>query len=152
LSEPVASYEAASTKPEAEAEEEAGAARQGGIAAQLGAGHFGEIGVKVIDGHTVRITCRRRRLHATYIDLGLATKTRNPSREWDVLLDVCAGHGRFRWKKYGSMTNAKQRVSVLQAKMRAAFGLEDNPFHKFRVVDGWRAKFFASSEVAEGEG
>ncbi len=48
-------------------------------------------------------------------------------------------------------SRAKQRVSVLQGKLRAAFGLDDSPFHKFRVVDGWRAKFFARSDIAEAE-
>jgi hypothetical protein len=137
--------------PVPEPDEEIAVTKPGGIAAQLGATSFADLGMKAIDGHTVRITHSRKRLHATYIDLGLATKTRNPSAEWGLLLDVCAGHGKFRWKKYGSMTNAKQRVSVLQAKLRAAFGLDDNPFHKFRAVDGWRARFFASSEVEERE-
>jgi CheY-like chemotaxis protein len=127
------------------------AAQCGGIAAQLAASQFADVRIKVIDGHTVLIAHKRKRLRATYIDLGLATKTRVPMKEWGLLLDVCAGHGKFRWKNYGGMVNAKQRVSVLQAKLREAFGLEDNPFHKFRVMDGWRAKFFATSEIGEEE-
>ena len=122
--------------------------RAGGIAAQLGATTFPELALRVTDGHTIRVTHHRKRIHATYIDLGLATKTRAPTREWALLLDVCAGHGAFRWKTYGTINTAKQRVFVLRGKLKAAFGLADEPFHKFRVVDGWRATFFASSEVA----
>jgi hypothetical protein len=152
LAEPVdAAQDAASGASEDDAQD-AGTPREGGIAAQLGAARFADIGIKFIDGHTVRITHARRYVHASYIDLGLATSTRNPSREWGLLAAVCAGRGQFRWKNYGNMTNAKQRVSVLQAKLRAAFGLDDNPFHKFRVVDGWRAKFFARSDINEPEG
>jgi DNA-binding NarL/FixJ family response regulator len=111
----------------AEGNEELGTARSGGIAAQLGATSFAEIAMKATDGHTLRITCRRKRVHATYIDLGLATKTRKTTREWAVLQDVCEGHGTFRWKTYGSFNNAKQRVFVLAKKLKTAFGLEDDP-------------------------
>ena len=129
-----------------EAKGDAPAGMLGGIAARIGATTFAQIMMRAVDGHTLVISCGGKRLRATYIDLGLATSTRNPSREWGLLLKVCEGRGQFRWKEYGNMTNAKQRVSVLQKRLRAAFGLEDNPFHKYRVVDGWRARFFASSE------
>jgi hypothetical protein len=36
--------------------------------------------------------------------------------------------------------------------LRAAFGLDDNPFHTFRVVDGRRAKLFARFDIAEPDG
>ncbi len=126
-----------------------GSAKRGGIAAQLGAKRFEDVGIRVIDGLTVRITHQRKYVNASHIDLGLATKkTRNPTSEWKLLLDVCAGHGGFRWKSYGSKENAKQRVSVLQRRLREAFGLADNPFKKFTVVEGWRARFFARSDIA----
>jgi hypothetical protein len=83
----------------------------------------------------------------TYIDFGLGSKTRTPMREWGLLLEICAGHGTFRWKRYGTINNAKQRVFVLRRKLKEAFGLADDPFHKFRVADGWKARFFASSEI-----
>ncbi len=85
------------------------------------------------------------------IDLGFATRKRVPSAEWKTFLAVCAGHGRFRWKDWGDFNAVKQRVLVMRRKLQRAFGLEDDPFHKFRVVDGWRAKFFASSEHAVAE-
>ncbi|HEY2516145.1 MAG TPA: hypothetical protein VGI39_34980 [Polyangiaceae bacterium] len=131
---------------EEEAKGDAPSGLPGGIAARIGAATFAQITIRVVDGHTLLISCGGKRLRATYIDLGLATSTRNPSREWGLLVKVCEGRGQFRWKDYGNMTNAKQRVSVLQKRLRMAFGLEDNPFHKFRVVDGWRARFFASAE------
>jgi CheY-like chemotaxis protein len=126
-------------------------APEGGLAARLGAKTFGEIGIRVVDGHTVRVSHQKKAVRATYIDLGLATKTRNPIREWELLLDLCAGHGSFRWKKYGTYNNARQRVFVLSAKLKAAFGLEDSPFHRFDNTHGWRSRFFASSEVGGDE-
>jgi len=68
-----------------------------------------------------------------------------------MLLDVCAGHGKFRWKKYKTFDNAKVLLSRLQTALRASVGLEDNAFHRFRVVDGWRARFFASSDMASDD-
>ena len=119
----------------------------GRIAAQLGATSFANIGIRAIDGHTVRITHQRRRVTATYIDLGLVVKkNRAPNRQWEVLLDVCEGHGSFRWKKYGDINNARQRVFQLRKALKEAFGLDEDPFHEFGVVHGWRARFFASSE------
>ena len=123
----------------------------GGLAEQLGAKTFAEIGIKMTDGHTARVLCQRRRLTVTYIDLGLATRMRTPTLQWDLLVAVCVGHGVFRWKKYGTFANARQNVYLLRNKLKAAFGLQEDPFHAYRVVDGWRSKFFASSEVGADE-
>ena len=134
---------------DAEADVAGDAPAEGGIAAKLGAKQFSEIAIKVIDGHTVRITAHGKRVHATFIDLGFATKTRNPRAEWKMFLDLCAGHGTFRWKKYGEFKAVKVAVSRLQKRLRESFGLAENPFHDWHNVSGWRAKFFASSEIEE---
>jgi hypothetical protein len=76
---------------------------------------------------------------------------RTPTLQWSLLLDICAGRGKFRWKKYGAFGTAKQNVYVPARKRKAAFGLEEDPFHAYRAVDGSRAKLFASSELG-GEG
>jgi CheY-like chemotaxis protein len=130
----------------------AGQARPGGIASQLGVTSFGALAMKVVDGHTLRIANGRKHVTVTYLDLGLATKTRVPTREWELLVDVCAGHGTFRWKKFGTFHNARQRIYILRKKLKAAFGIDDDPFHAFRATDGWRARFRASSEIAGDDG
>ncbi len=122
----------------------------GGLAARIGAKTFEEIGLRVVDGHTVRVTCKRRHVTATYIDLAFATRRRTPTREWELLLDICDNHGTFRWKRYGDFNAARQRVFVLRTKLKAAFGIDGDPFHKFRVVDGWRPKFRATSDRTDG--
>jgi hypothetical protein len=66
-----------------------------------------------------------------------------------MLLAICAGHGEFRWRDFGGFGAVRQAVSVLRGKLREAFGLEGDPFCEWK--NGWRAKFFASSEVGEEE-
>jgi DNA-binding NarL/FixJ family response regulator len=135
-----------------ESEEDVGAARVGGIAAQIGAKVFSELAVRLVDGHTVRISCKRRRVHATYIDLGFAGKTRQPLREWALFQGLCGDHGVLRAKACGSANNARQRLFVLSRNLKAATGLADEPFRRAREVGGWRANFFASSDIAGDEG
>jgi len=117
-----------------------------GIAAQIGAKTFADVRVTVVDGHTVRIGCRRASIRRTFRDLGFhAENSREPTRKWAMLLAICAGHGTFHWRDFGSFRAVSQAVSVLRGKLKTAFGLEDDPFHEF--ANGWTAKFFASSEA-----
>ena len=48
----------------------------------------------------------------------------------------------------GSYDTAKNAVAILRRKLSNAFGLDDDPFHELNVAQGWRAKFFAGSEIA----
>jgi hypothetical protein len=120
--------------------------RADGIAALVGATAWNQIRITVVDGHTVRISCGRTTVRRTYRDLGLhAENSREPTKKWTLLLAICAEHGTFRWKDFGSFHAVSQATSVLRGKLKEAFGLEEDPFHAF--ANGWRAKFFASAEV-----
>jgi hypothetical protein len=122
----------------------------GRIAEEIGATSWSAIKITVVDGHTVRIQNGKATIRRSYIDLGLASHgNRNPTDKWKLLLLLCAGHGKFRWKDLGTFATARNAVYVLRKALKESFGLEDDPFHKFRAVDGWRAKFFASSEIVE---
>ncbi len=92
----------------------------GGLATRIGAKTFEEVGLRVIDGHTVRVTGNRRPVTATDIDLGFATRRRTPTREWELLLDICDDHGDFRGRRYGDFNAARQRVFVLRTRLKAA--------------------------------
>jgi hypothetical protein len=121
------------------------------IAAEIGATSWAEIKITVIDGHTLRIQKGQRAIRRTYIDLGLASKgNREPTRKWALLLAICAGHGTFRWKTFGTFDAAKNTIAILRKALRETFGIEDDPFHEFTFAFGWKAKFHASSEIADG--
>lgn len=81
--------------------------------------------------------------------------TRVPKQEWDLLIEVCDGHGYFKSWKYGSADATRKTVERLAKAMCRYFGLEDSPFHRYRRDSGWRAKFVAEprlpSGVSEGE-
>ena len=87
---------------------------------------------------------------ATDIDLGLATRRRTPTREWELPRDICDNHADFRGRRYGDFNAARQRVFVLPTRLEAAFGIDVDPFHKFRVVDGWRPRVRATSDRTDG--
>lgn len=127
-------------------------ARPGKLAAALGASSFTEIRITVVDGHTLRIGCGKKAVRRTYVDLGLhAGNTREPTKLWAILLAVCEGHGEFRWRQFGPMGTVSTSMTRLRAKLCAAFGLDEDPFFEHHAVKGWKAKFFASSEIgAEG--
>ena len=117
-----------------------------GLAPLLGAKCWEELRVTVVDGHTLRIGCGRHAVRRTYRDLGLhAANSREPTRKWAMLLAICSGHGTFRWTDFGSARAVSQAVSVLRRKLQDAFGLTGDPFHEWDR--GWRARFFASSEI-----
>jgi hypothetical protein len=119
-----------------------------GIAAEIGARAWGDLRITVVDGHTLRITCGRTSIRRTYRDLGLhAENSREPTRKWAMLLALCAGHGTFRWRDFGEFRAVSQAMSVLRGKLKRAFGLEEDPFGEY--ANGWKARFFASSEVSE---
>jgi hypothetical protein len=119
--------------------------RPAGIAALIGATSWERIRITVVDGHTVRIGCGGTAIRRTYRDLGLhAENSREPTRKWRLLLAICAAHGRYRGTRAERRAES-QAIYVLRGKLKAAFGLAEDPFGAWD--DGWRAKFWASSEL-----
>jgi hypothetical protein len=130
-------------------ETESTSKRPPGIAAELGATSFAQLKVTVVDGHTLRISCGKKWVRRTYVDLGLHTGgTREISKQWKLLLAVCQGQGHFRWKNFGAFGTVSTAMSRLRKKLCDAFGLDEDPFEEHHVVKGWRPKFMASSEIA----
>jgi DNA-binding response OmpR family regulator len=121
----------------------------GGLAKEIGASRWKDIKITAIDGHTLRVQCGKQTVRRTYVDLGFAGANREPIKKWAVLLALCAGHGTFRWKRFGSYDTAKNAVSVVQKLLKEAFSLEENPIERHSVANAWRARFFASSEIAD---
>ncbi len=97
------------------------------------------------DGHTLLVRTSGVTVRRSYVDLGMAHKTsRNPTAPWTLLVAVCNGRGQFDWKALGDFGAAKTQVYELQRLLRAAFGIADNPFEKYRTGHAWRPKFRAS--------
>jgi hypothetical protein len=119
------------------------------VATLVGATRWEDVRITVVDGHTLRIGCGDVVIRRTYLDLGLfAENSREPTKKWDILCALCAGHGTFRWRDFGEFGAVKQAVSVLRNKLKEAFGLDEDPFHPWN--GRWQVRFFASSEIGSG--
>jgi hypothetical protein len=110
--------------------------------------------ILAIDKHTVLVKVGWRRQRLTHVDLDMAHgKSRVPTTLWLMLLAICAGHGQFRWDQFGNgkFKNVKPLMTKLREKLCAAFGVDENPFHRFSYSQGWRPKFQAGMWSADDE-
>jgi hypothetical protein len=122
------------------------AAKDVAIAAAVGATTWEQLKITSIDGHVVRIQCGDKIIRRSFIDLGFGGGRREPIDKWKYVLALCAGRGQFRWKRFGRFAVVKNGMSVVRKLLRGSFGIAEDPFHRFRAVDGWRARFQAGSE------
>jgi hypothetical protein len=106
-----------------------------------------DVTLALVDGETVSVRIGDRFQRLSYIDLGLVTgDTRKMTVQWRLLVACCEGNGTFRWKQFGSFEAAKQVVSRLRKALKAAFGIDDNPFEEFNYDTQWKTRFKASAE------
>lgn len=109
-----------------------------------GAPRWNAIEFTLLDAHTVRIDFPGVSVCRSYVDLGMAhARSRQPTRPWQLLVELCEGYGIFLSRAFGDAVATKKLVSRLAAILRDVFGLPDTPFHPYRPKEGWRAKFVA---------
>jgi hypothetical protein len=100
----------------------------------------------------IGVEIARRSAILTAADLGLAEKRarRKPTHVFDLLTTICDGNGEFVTKRFGSSAYGKRLVSDLRIALSAAFGIEDDAFHKYSFRSKrWRPKFRALAVRAE---
>jgi hypothetical protein len=106
-----------------------------------------DVKIRYVDGETVSVEIDGKYQRVTHIDMGLARRgSRKATKAWDLLLKCCEGRGRFRWNEFGKFENARQVVARLRKALKAAFGLEKDPFHDFSHDDQWRTRFRAEPD------
>jgi hypothetical protein len=64
-----------------------------------------------------------------------------------MLLAFCENDGWLKTRRFGSARATKTTLSRLRGKLRAAFGIDADPFHEFKAGMGWCARF----QVEDGE-
>ena len=80
-----------------------------------GASRWNEIHISSIDPTTVRIDLPGASLRRTHVDLGMAhPRNRQPTRVWELLVELCDGHGIFHGRRFGSADATKKLVSRLR--------------------------------------
>lgn len=108
---------------------------------------WGELEIAAIDLETVRAKVGARHIRCNPGDLGLASEqNRKPTKLWTLLLAICHGNGEFQWRNFGHGPKVKRLVADLRKKLKAAFGLDEDPFHPFSGSRGWRARFQAKPD------
>lgn len=117
-----------------------------------GAERWNQVRISRVNGRTVRIDVAGRSYRRTHIDLGMAhDRTRAPTRSWELLMELCDGDGYFKSWRFGNAETTRKVVSRLGAELRAIFGLDVSPFHRYSRASGWRTRFQACSRVPDGE-
>jgi hypothetical protein len=113
-----------------------------------GATRWSEIHISLVDPTTVRIDLPGASVRRTYVDLGMAhSKNRQPRRVWELLVELCDGHGIFLSTRFGSADATKKLISRLGGELGAIFGLGDSAFHPYRPTEGWQTRFQASPRI-----
>ena len=81
----------------------------------------------------------------TFADWGMAdTRSGRASRHaasWTILRALAEHSGELTWHDQGASPKARTQIKKLRACLREIFGIEDDPFEKYKQGVGWRAKF-----------
>lgn len=113
-----------------------------------GATRWNEIHISLVDSTTVRIDLPGVSVRRTFVDLGMAhSKNRQPRRVWELLVELCEGHGIFLSTRFGSADATKKLISRLGGELGAIFGLRESAFHPYRPTEGWQTRFQASPRI-----
>jgi hypothetical protein len=116
-----------------------------------GAQRWNQVCVSRVTSKMVRIDVGKKHYRRTHVDLGMAHKrTRAPTRQWELLIEFCLGHGYFKSWRFADATATRKLVERLGKDLRAVLGLEDSPFHRYRRDTGWRTKFVARPDLPDG--
>jgi hypothetical protein len=113
-----------------------------------GAAAWEDVTLRKLDDHTILAHCgpSRRRLGAH--DLGLVgTRSGRTRILFEMLMAFCENGGGLKTRRFGSAATTKSTLSRLRGKLRAAFGIDGDPFLDFKAGMGWRARF----RVSDGE-
>ncbi len=101
-----------------------------------------------LDNRTIVARFERRTRRLTAHDLGLAgTVSRQPVVLFEMLMTFCENDGWLKTRRFGTKEATKGNLSRLRKALKAAFGIDSDPFHDFKPGMGWLARF----RVGDGE-
>jgi hypothetical protein len=113
-----------------------------------GRARWEELAFLKLDNQTLLVRFERRSRRISAHDLGLAgALSRKPRAPFEMLMAFCENDGWLKTRRFGSALATKATLSRLRKKLRAAFGIDADPFQEFKAGMGWQARF----HVADGE-
>jgi hypothetical protein len=106
-----------------------------------GAG-WGDVSIKFTDGHTVSIKVKNETRMFHYTQMGMANKNNTkPTVLWVLLAAFANHHGTLAWGDSEADRKNQKRKERLSKKLRAFFGIEDDPFRLLEKNAGWQTRF-----------
>ena len=104
----------------------------------------------LLEAGIVRVDVGRRHVRATHADFGMAhAYTRAPTKEWDVIEELCLRAGYFRTTRFGNAAATKKLLGRVARKLREQTGIAGSPFHPYKSGSGWRSRFEAREGLPE---
>ncbi len=101
-----------------------------------------QIHITLIDKDRVHVRVGREEGEYSFADMGMAdARTGEPNAAWILLRALAGAYGEMGWEHPESTPNNRQRMRLLRNHLREFFGLEDDPFHRYRQGVGWASKF-----------
>jgi len=95
-----------------------------------------------LDNHMILVRFERRSRRLTAHDLGLVGKvSRRHCVPFEMLMAFCENDGCLKTRRFGGAEATKTTLSRLRKKLKAAFGIEDDPFLEYKPGTGWVARF-----------
>jgi hypothetical protein len=106
---------------------------------------FEEITIEVVSDTSAKVTARGISQRFTCIDLGFrdGRKGDMPDTRWAILMEM-ATTGEISWDRPISESRrgqTKAAVKDIRRRLKAFFGIDDDPFFSYREVDAYRPKF-----------
>jgi hypothetical protein len=101
---------------------------------------WGQVKLRLVDGHTVSVVVADARGVFHYAELGLANRrSGSPSVQWELLRMFAEGGGTLTWRSPGAGRRNQKRRELLARSLRQFFRIEGDPF--VASGKGWRARF-----------
>ncbi|HYD02457.1 MAG TPA: hypothetical protein VEB22_14615 [Phycisphaerales bacterium] len=102
---------------------------------------WSDVTIRVVDGHSLWVNVKGTVREVGYAEMGMRDgRTRNPDKQWELLLLLIARGGLLRRQDPAASATLQKRKETLAKRLRAYFGIEDEPVE---LVDGadWRCRF-----------
>jgi hypothetical protein len=111
---------------------------------------WSQMRICLLDPGIVRVDIGRRHVRATAADFGMAHfYTRVPTKEWDVVEELCLHGGYFKTTRFGSADATVRLIGRVAAKLRERVGIPNSPFYPYKRGVGWRSRFEAREGLPE---
>jgi hypothetical protein len=86
---------------------------------------WGEVTIKFIDGHRVRVACKEESAVFNFTDMGMVDRRKGePDVQWALLYALAAGHGRMTWRSSEARRENAKRKQTLNERLAAFFGID----------------------------